>query len=131
MNIPNTARLSLAHHFAAAYTQNSNLAAVLVGGSTARGSADHYSDLEMGVFWDEPPSDEDRAQSVESAGGDLIQLYPFDPDENSYQDDFMIGCAAADQPCSGILTEVIHHTVVTLDNLLDDVLLHYDTDLLK
>ena len=47
-------------------------------------------------FWGEPPSDEDRAQSVESAGGDLNPLYPFDPDENSCQDDFMIGRAAAD-----------------------------------
>ena len=101
MNIPNTARLSLAHHFAAAYTQNSNIAAVLVGGSTARGCADRYPDIELGVFWYEPPSDEDHAQTVERTGGDLIHLYLFDPDENSWQDDFMILRAAADQPISG------------------------------
>ena len=48
MNIPNTARLSLGHQIAAAYTPNPNIVAVLVGSSTARGSADHCSDFEMG-----------------------------------------------------------------------------------
>ena len=131
MKNPSTARLSLANKVAVAYTTNSNVVAVLVGGSTARGYADRYSDIEMGMFWSEPPSDEDRARAVERTGGDLIQLYLFDPDENSWQDDFIIGRAATDQPHSGILVEVIHHTVTAIENVLDEVLLEFNTDPLK
>ena len=30
--------------------------AVMLGGSTARGDADRWSDVEVGVFWERPPT---------------------------------------------------------------------------
>ena len=48
----------------------------MVGGSVARGCADEYSDLEIGVFWDAAPSDEDRRDAVRRMGG---EVWKFDP----------------------------------------------------
>jgi molecular chaperone GrpE len=39
---------------------------MLVGGSTARGHADRFSDLELGIFWHEPPTDEERREAAEA-----------------------------------------------------------------
>lgn len=42
--------MAIAQQLVLHYTVNPNVCAVLIGGSVARGSADAYSDLEIGVF---------------------------------------------------------------------------------
>ena len=42
--------LALAQHIAPVYGDNPKVRVVMVGGSVARGCADQYSDLEIGVF---------------------------------------------------------------------------------
>lgn len=44
----------------AAYEQTDGVDAVMLGGSTARGDADRWSDIEVGVFWSRPPTPAER-----------------------------------------------------------------------
>ena len=55
MNNASKWRLELVSPIASLYAKNLKVAAVIVSGSTARGHADKYSDIEIGVFWKEPP----------------------------------------------------------------------------
>lgn len=51
MNDASQWRYKLAQQVAPIYAANPHVAAVLVGGSTARGHAGRFSDIELGVFW--------------------------------------------------------------------------------
>jgi hypothetical protein len=62
---------------ASVYGGNSPVAAMLLA-APRRGHADRYSDSEIGVFWPQPPSDEERAAVIAPAGVDLIRRYPDD-----------------------------------------------------
>ncbi|GAA1694228.1 hypothetical protein GCM10009745_44740 [Kribbella yunnanensis] len=44
----------------AAYAGTPGVDAVMLGGSTARGDADQWSDVEVGVFWSRPPTTAER-----------------------------------------------------------------------
>lgn len=70
------AGLRLARELARIYTADPRVMAVMAGGSVARGCADEYSDVEIGVFWDTPPSDEDRRDAARLMGG---EVWKFDP----------------------------------------------------
>ena len=71
MNKITQAGMKLARTVAESYAENSNVRAVLIGGSVARGCADEYSDVEIGVFWEKPPSDKERMDAIARIGGDL------------------------------------------------------------
>lgn len=71
------AGLDLARAAAGAYTDNPNVRAVMVGGSVARGCADEFSDVEIGVFWHTPPSDAERMEAVSRIGGEVWKFEPF------------------------------------------------------
>lgn len=131
MNDMSQWRQAIANRLADIYARNPHIAAVVLGGSTARGHADGYSDIELGVFWKQPPTDEERREVVELADGDLIRLYPYDAQEEVWSDDFMMGRAASNLPQSGILVEVGHYTVDFMNRTLESVLQHYDPDELK
>ena len=131
MNAASQWRHTLARPLARIYAENPHVAAVLVGGSTARGHADRYSDIELGVFWHRPPTDADRQTAANAISGDLVRLYPYYPAEEVWCDDFMLGRAHPDQPKTGILVEVAHHTTDFLDRTFDQVLQHYNPDALK
>src|SRR5438128_720717 len=79
MNDASRWRQALARQIAPAYAADPKVAAVVgdgrlpVGGSSARGHADRHSDIEIGVFWHEPPADAERRAAVEQMGGDLIR----------------------------------------------------------
>ena len=70
------AGLGLAKEVARIYSDDPRVVAVIAGGSVSRGCADEYSDVEIGVFWDTPPSDEDRRAAALRMGGDV---WKFDP----------------------------------------------------
>jgi hypothetical protein len=110
MNSASQWRQSFAQQIAPIYAANPHVAAVILGGSTARGHADRYSDIEVGVFWHQPPSDADRKSAANAIPGDLVRLYPYDPMEEVWSDDYMLGRAQHDQPRSGVLLEVVHYT---------------------
>jgi hypothetical protein len=131
MNEASRWRQALARQIAPAYATNPKVAAVVVGGSSARGHADRYSDIEIGVFWHEPPADEERRSAVERVGGDLIRLYPYDPAEQVWCDDYTMGRRAPDLPGSGVLIELVNYTTAFMESVLADVVERYDTSDLK
>jgi len=131
MNAASQWRHDLVHPLAPIYAANPHVAAVLLGGSTARGHADRYSDIELGVFWHQPPTDAERQAAASAIRGDLVQLYPYDSAEEVWCDDYLLGRAHPDQPKSGVLLEVVHYTTDFLSRTFDAVLQNYDRDPLK
>jgi hypothetical protein len=131
MNAASQWRHMLAQQLAPIYAANPHVAAVLLGGSTARGHADRYSDIEVGVFWHQPPTDVERQAAASAIHGDLVRLYPYDPAEEVWCDDYMLGRAHPDQPKSGVLVEVMHSTTDFLNRTFDAVLKNYNPDALK
>src|SRR3954447_23504653 len=98
MNQDSQWRTDIAKQAAQGYSENPNVAAVILGGSTSRGHADRFSDIEIGVFWHNPPSKQDRQEAIERTKGELIYLYDYDPDECVWCDDFMMGRNHAGEP---------------------------------
>jgi hypothetical protein len=131
MNPASQWRSALVQPLALIYAANPQVAAVLLGGSTARGHADRYSDIEIGVFWHHPPTDTERQAAASAINGDLVKLYPYDPSEEVWCDDFMLGRAHPDHPKSGVLLEVVHYTTDFLNRTFDAVLQQYNSDALK
>lgn len=131
MNAASQWRAALARQIAPLYATNPHVAAVLLGGSTARGHADRFSDIELGVFWHHPPTDAERLIVANQIKGDLVRLYPYDPTEEVWCDDFTLGRRHPDQPNSGILLEVVHYTTDFLNRTFDAVLDHANPDPLK
>lgn len=110
-------RLALARHIAAAYIANPGVQAVVVNGSVGRGSADHYSDIEISVFWNDHPREADRRAAVAQAGGSDLQLWPlYQPDEE-YSSSYTVG---------GVKIDLGEFTVETIERFLDDVVEHAD-----
>ncbi len=124
-------RLPLARRVAAVYSTNPHVAATFVGGSVARGHADRYSDIEIGVLWHQPPTDSERLASAEATGGDVQRIYPYEPEEEVWMDNLFLGHTAAGQRSTGVLVEVVHNTTEFTERVLDDVLVHYDPAELK
>lgn len=88
------ARLDLARKLGAGYAANPKAAVVMASGSTGRGTADEYSDLELDVYWREPPTAEERRQAVLAGGATVIEMYPYEEDEWAEElgvGDFRIG----------------------------------------
>jgi hypothetical protein len=81
MNEASQWRFKLAQQIARAYAANPKAQVVMVAGSTGRGSADRYSDLEIDVYWSESPTDAERQAAAEGGGGVLLSLYDYDEDE--------------------------------------------------
>ncbi|MDQ2741634.1 MAG: DUF4037 domain-containing protein [Chloroflexota bacterium] len=112
-------RRSLARAIAPAYATNRKVAAIVLGGSTSRGIADRYSDIELGVFWHEPPTEEEREVAYHAAGGTCRTPYSFnDLELEEWSEEFLV---------YGVKLDLIHRTVATTTRLIDDVLVRYDT----
>jgi len=128
MNAASQWRYAFARGVAPVYAANPHVAAVILGGSTARGHADRYSDIELGVFWHRPPTDPERQAAAGAIDGDLHRLYPYDPVEEVWSDDYFLGRASRERPKSGVLLEVGHHTVDFAERTFDAVLRRHDAD---
>jgi len=128
MNNASQWRLTMANPIASLYAKNPKVAAVIIGGSTARGHADKYSDIEIGVFWNKPPDEKDRQSVIEQAGGELVYLYPYDVDEQVWSDDYRMGNNQTGEPRSGVSVETVHYTTESMKKTLDAVLREYDPD---
>jgi hypothetical protein len=81
MNHESEWRLAKGKQVAALYAKNPKLRALVVAGSVARDWADEWSDIELDLFWNEAPTDEDRRHVIEQAKGTLVYYYPLEGDE--------------------------------------------------
>jgi hypothetical protein len=125
-------RRSLAQAIAPAYARNPAVRAVFVAGSAARGHADRYSDLEVGVVWAAPPSEDDRLRAIAAADGDLVLLYPVDDEEPgpTWSDAWKIGRRGG-AAFSGVEVDMTHCLEETVEQTLRQVLEELDADPMK
>jgi hypothetical protein len=99
-----------------AYAAAGGVDAVMVSGSTARGDADRWSDVEVGVFWGRPPTLSDRIAVAEAArAADIRTVNEGSP---PWYDHIYLG---APRP-EGLMVEVVHTLTSTVDDMPDDVL---------
>lgn len=109
-----SARLAVAEELAVRWSAEPGVLAVLCTGSTGRGHADRWSDLEMGVLWEWPP---DRRQRERLAGGDP-RLFDYDAAERQWFDEWWVDGGAG----SGLLVETVHTTAGDAHTRLDGLL---------
>ena len=114
-------RQELVQPLLAAYAAAPEVAAVALSGSAARGTADRWSDVEVMVFWSRPPAEEERRAPVESAAAAARRYFPFDVAEQVWCDDLSVGA-------EGLLVEVTHALVATVEEQLDRLLRQFDPD---
>jgi hypothetical protein len=108
--------MELAKRIAPAYAAAPKVAAVLLAGSVARGTADEYSDIEIDVFWAEEPSEAERLAPIAGCGG--TWLYS-GADDNEWADGFFIG---------GVKVDTSQFLCSTIERWLDDAIERADPD---
>jgi len=117
MNKASQWRLEVARFVAPVIAQNPKVQAIVLGGSASRGSADSYSDIEIGVFWAEAPTEADRLAPIEPAGGIFWELDPYNSEEHTWMEEWGLG---------GVKMDMRNLTVEEFENTLRDVLDHAD-----
>jgi len=117
MNHQTQWRLGKAKQIAALYAQNPKLCALVVAGSVARGWADEWSDVELDLFWNEPPTDDDRKRVIAAVNGEIEYYFPLEGFE--WSDAYLV---------DGLKVEVSSFLAATIDELIRVVIQEYDTD---
>ena len=117
MNHESEWRLEKGKQVAALYAKNPKLRALVVAGSVARGWADEWSDIELDLFWGEPPTDEDRKSVIEAFNGTIEYYFPLEGFE--WSDAYFV---------DGLKFEISSFLATTLDEFIHAVLDEYDTD---
>ncbi len=113
-------RVELARKIAPFYAENPKVVAILVGGSVSYGVADRYSDVEIGVYWTESPTANERKAISTRTGATEGRFEPFprnanDPDDGADEDIYIGGDSA-----NGFQIDVKHRTVEATEWLLDN-----------
>jgi hypothetical protein len=120
----------VAEQLATQYKKHPAIVAVMLGGSVARGLADEYSDLEIGIFWRRAPRDEERAALITQMGGDLWSLARCPPDTGAVSGEHF-GISEAwleNSRVSGtLMIDAKHATTSFVDRCLSKLLTEFDT----
>lgn len=111
---------TIAAKIAQVYEANRKVEAVLLGGSVSRTWHDDFSDIELFIFWKQPPTDVDRMGSIEAVKGEVIDFHPFEEEE--WSESYIT---------NGIKLEISNFLTATVKQLIHDVVSEYDTDLNK
>ncbi|MBW4539208.1 MAG: DUF4037 domain-containing protein [Myxacorys chilensis ATA2-1-KO14] len=110
-------RISLAHKIAPAFTVNPKVEACFVFGSAALGISDQYSDLELAFIWSQLPSAEELQATAQSVGVRGWEIEPYGEAKQAWLEQFYI---------YGMKVEAGHWARDTMDNIVIDVVEHYD-----
>jgi hypothetical protein len=116
MNEATRLRLALAHKIVPAYAANPKVAVVVLAGSVGRGTADHFSDIEIDVFWTIAPTDDERRALIAACDGEIFHVHPFEEDE--WAETFFI---------EGIKVDTSQFLVETMDGYLAGAVERADT----
>ncbi|PYE53826.1 hypothetical protein [Deinococcus yavapaiensis] len=112
MNDHTRRRVTLAQTLASVYAPHPEVACVVVGGSVARDLADARSDLELGVFWHSPPTDDDRAALLRAGHVRHPRSFPYFPDEDLWLDQGLV---------DDVRLDIIHRTVQGVEQGIEAV----------
>lgn len=106
-------RLTRGQTVGAAYAREQRVDAVMIGGSVARGYADRWSDLEIGIFWREIP-----AESLRSSLAATLGLQ----DWRAFEGTTSIGAVEEDADVDGIRIDLVHLDTMAVARVLHDVI---------
>jgi len=118
LNYPSQWRTDLVRQIAPAFTRNPKVRAVMLAGSASRNSSDAYSDIEIGVFWEAPPSPEERDEQITAAGGAFWERDPYDEVGRTWMEEWGLG---------DLKMDVRHMTLAGLEEVLVEVLERHQT----
>ena len=119
-------RIALARRIVPIYANHPKVKAVIVGGSVGRGISDQYSDVEIGVFWTEPPSEAERRTLAERVGivhKEQMSPYKFEPNhpgEEEADEDVYVG---GDKD-NGFKVDIKHKTIAAAEQYLVEMFDH-------
>ena len=122
MNEASIWRYALAQQLASHYHANPKVAAVNVEGSVTRGYADRSSDIDLAVFWTEPPTEKERRDIIKHARGRRLQLFPYHREQACWSEEFEV---------AGVAIDVRHVGIEATERILTDVLERCDPSLAK
>ena len=122
MNEASAWRYTMAQEIALHYRANPKVSVVAALGSVAQGWADRSSDLDLGIFWSEPPTAQERRAIITRARGRRGPLFPSPKETGWWSDTYEV---------KGITLDVRHMLVQTMEHLLADVLERADPALTK
>lgn len=134
MNNASRIRLAVGKELGEQYAKNENIEFAFVGGSVARGVAEGDSDIDIGVIWKAPPTEDERRDAIHAMSNldtRFVRVAPFDDDESYWWDDFFIGQNEAGERASGLYVEISHYTCEFLDSVIQDVTKEFDPEPLK
>lgn len=107
----------MAEQLAQLYAENAKVEGVLLGGSVSRGWQDRYSDIELLVFWNEPPSDEDRKTPIFTSKGTILDFHPHEDEE--WSETYIT---------EGIKLEISNFLTSSIQRFITDAVELFDTD---
>lgn len=110
----------LSSEIANIYQQNPKVEAVLLGGSVSRNWHDEHSDIELFVIWKGAPTDEERKAPIVELNGNIIDFHLYEDEEWSET-----------YTTQGVKLEISNFLTDTINNVISDVIISYDTDLDK
>lgn len=109
-------RLELARRIALPYAENPNARVVMIAGSVGRGTDDRWSDIEIDVYYERPPSEAERLAAAADSGGDVVGL---SDDEHEWEEQLSFG---------GFHAHTSTFLVSTLEQCLHEVVDECSTD---
>lgn len=135
MNEASLQRIALAKSMATVYGSHPGVEAIILGGSTARGVASPNSDIDLGIFWTQLPSQQERRDLRREFGGSLTRFVEnhlrFSPDNPRRQGCIEIIELTASAMVHHLKVDVEHETVAGTEQVLIDVLDKHDCALEK
>jgi hypothetical protein len=124
MHQANQWRVALGEEIGSVYAEEAKVTAVFLHGSTAYGSADRFSDIELAVCWSEPPSEDELAAIAVRAGGASWKLSSF-----AYSE--ALQASAEEYYVRGVKIDTGQWTTATLEQVLAEVVMNGDASLVK
>jgi hypothetical protein len=109
-------RLELARRIAMPYAREPNARAVMIAGSVGRRTDDRWSDVEIDVYYERPPTEDERRAAALASGGKVVGLYE---DEHEWEEQLSFG---------GFHAHTSTFLVSTLERCISDVVAESSTD---
>ncbi|KMJ59862.1 cytoplasmic protein [Bacillus sp. LL01] len=100
----------------AIYKENTKIEAILLAGSVAQGWEDEFSDIELHLFWKEPPMDWERRGPILSVKGEILTFHPYEDEE--WSESYLTG--------EGIKMEISNFLSSTINRTVNDVVVKYN-----
>lgn len=119
MNEATEKRLALARRNAIAYLATSKVRAIGVAGSVARGQADAYSDVDMSIYYDELPTEEELKAAYEQNQGSNYKVYADERKDGAVVEQYFV---------QGIKCDFGHVTVERFERDIKNLLEECDPD---